>query len=142
VCELIVYLYNDTGNDHTGGSDSISNMEIKSYWHLIFFMKDCSIGTILSRKQQSNSSMENSLSNNEYSNSWIWLLLKRENCPNTELIVYLCNDTGYDHTGGYDIFMVLCIINLKCCNPLWVLLFQTKIEKKYGNKILLTFDFF
>ena len=28
-------------------------MEIQSYWHLIVFMKDCSIGTILSRKQQS-----------------------------------------------------------------------------------------
>jgi hypothetical protein len=25
-------------------------MEIKSYWYLIFFMKDGSIGTVLSRK--------------------------------------------------------------------------------------------
>jgi hypothetical protein len=29
-----------------------------------------------------------------------------------ELIVYLCNDTGNDPTGGSDIFMTLCIINL------------------------------
>jgi len=29
----------------------------------------------------------------------------------TILIVYLCNDTGNDHTGGSDIFMALCIIN-------------------------------
>jgi hypothetical protein len=29
-----------------------------------------------------------------------------------ELIVYLCNDTGNDHTGGSDICMALYIINL------------------------------
>ena len=28
-----------------------------------------------------------------------------------ELIVYLCNDTGNNHTGGSDIFMALCIIH-------------------------------
>jgi hypothetical protein len=49
VCELIVCQYNDTGNDHTGGSD--------------IFMALC-IVTILSHKQQSNSGMENSLFEN------------------------------------------------------------------------------
>jgi hypothetical protein len=39
-------------------------MEIKSYRHLIFFMKDSSIGTVFSRKQQSNSTIENSLFEN------------------------------------------------------------------------------
>jgi hypothetical protein len=28
VCELIVYLYNDTVNDHTGGSDIKFNLKI------------------------------------------------------------------------------------------------------------------
>jgi hypothetical protein len=41
------------------GQKSRQNMEIKSYRHLIFVMKDGSIGTVLSRKQQSNSTIEN-----------------------------------------------------------------------------------
>ena len=35
---------------YCSGQKSRQNMEIKSYWYLIFFMKDGSIGTVLSRK--------------------------------------------------------------------------------------------
>ena len=49
---------------YCSGQKSRQNMEIKSYRHLIFFMKDGSIGTVFLRKQQSNSTIENSLFEN------------------------------------------------------------------------------
>jgi hypothetical protein len=123
---------------------SISNMEIKSYWHLIFFMKDCSIGTILSHKQQSNSGMENSLFENISGEGVVQLF----ECMHVHVFLYF--------------FSSVCFLMLELfySKSVWtdsmpvqwyrkwshwgVLTFEFILifDLEYGNKILLTFDFF
>jgi hypothetical protein len=53
-----ISIFNLVFGFYFSGQKSRQNMDIKSYRHLIFFITDGSIGTVLLRKQQSNSTIE------------------------------------------------------------------------------------
>jgi hypothetical protein len=87
VCELIVNLWNDTGNDHTGGSDIFMSLCIINLNSLLI-IPSCTRKQSLSCHHQWLVGPSIILpTRNAFKwwifNSWIWLLLTRENCPNT-----------------------------------------------------------
>ena len=84
MCELIVYLYNDTGNDYTEGSDICMALCIINLNSLLIIPSCTRKGSLSCRHQWLiGPSIILPSPSKWILHSWIWLLFTRENCPNT-----------------------------------------------------------